>query len=149
MKGIQFIADHSAIGPSISSIIVSEQDVLDARNRLGLTTKRAVIKHITLSDTTGKTRGCGCALCKLRHQEFIESQLLAKYQRRVKACQPKIGNFINYSINKPDNKGHRPVLKTVLTNKRNLINLIDVTKQSTARRRDNIARIIAIVKLPK
>ncbi len=69
----------------------TEADILVARSKLGLRNVSAVIRHFKLYDGVGRTIGCGCELCKYKHNEYKSIQHRNK-KRRV------LRGLVHYNI---------------------------------------------------
>jgi hypothetical protein len=68
---------------NIRFILVDDQKILAARARLGLINLEAIIRHLEMFDNTGKTEGCGCALCRLKHREYQTTKLLNEKRKYI------------------------------------------------------------------
>lgn len=80
-------------GLSKSEKELKKESVADLRVKWKLSTYQQLKHHILLEDPSGKTKGCGCIICSLRHKEYKQKKSLLSFGKEMKKF-----NHINNKI---------------------------------------------------
>jgi len=78
-----------------------DSDCFDKRVKYGFKTKKDIENHYKKQDKSGKTLGCGCIICKLRHDSYISKILSERFHK----AEIRLSGLYNYiqSLKKANN----------------------------------------------
>ncbi len=98
-EDIDIILYHKELQDFYEEIIITDPQILESRAAVGLSTTKDVISHVVNYDPSGKTIGCGCEICKINHQLYIEQKYLKTYEKEA-AQLDNIDSLFNRSPKK-------------------------------------------------
>lgn len=79
------LASCTGNAPKLNKLLsVTNEVILSNRKEIGLNSTEKILDHVRLSDSTGKTNGCGCVLCLQKHIEYNLKEQLKKFSSELK-----------------------------------------------------------------
>lgn len=81
---VKEIMTNQALFRHFKWFLKPNDNILNMRKKYHLTEYDDIKLHVLHQDPSGKTNGCGCILCSLKHYEYIQKHTLKSFNKEIK-----------------------------------------------------------------